>query len=83
MVVVRIEVWPGGDASQARPAGEIRITNDGTGDHEFGNYSVECAHCGPYLGRLGDYRTGKLQRFSRRLSPYHLVARALAACGIR
>lgn len=79
MVVVKIELWPRGDERQAREIGRVRITNDGTGDSQYGNYDAELAHAGRYAGRPGVWKRGRVGRHYRDLSPYHLVARALAA----
>lgn len=38
MIVVKIELWPGGDEVQARELERVCIYNDGTGTLEFGNY---------------------------------------------
>ncbi len=82
MVVVKIEIHPCGDATRARQIGEVRIANDGTGTAEFGNYDVELLHSGAWWGTPGVYRRGKVLRFARNLSPYHLLARALKACKV-
>lgn len=83
MVVVKIELWPHGDESQMRPLGRIDIANDGTGTVALGNYDATFAHAGSYYGKEGHYKKGRIVAFSRNLSPYHLIARALAAAGIR
>jgi len=82
MVVVKIELWPHGDESKARPLGVMHISNDRTGTNEIGNYDVELKHAGSYFGKPGNWRTGKISGFLRSLSPYHLVAMALKACRI-
>ena len=82
MVVVHIELWPGGDKTRARPLGTVRITNDGTGTNEFGNCTVSASHAGMFYGKRPEpYKTGIVRRFARRLSPYRLVCRALRALG--
>jgi len=88
MLVVKIELWPRGDASRRRVIGRMTITNDGTasdgtGDSQFGNYNVNLGHSGIHADRFGSYRQGKVTNFRRSLSPYHLVARALSACKIK
>jgi hypothetical protein len=83
MVVCKIEIWPGGDKDKARPLGVMMIANDGTGDADRANYAVKLSHAGIYFGRKGSWKSGTVKGHLRRLSPYHLVARALAACGIR
>ncbi len=40
MIVVRIEMWPGGNKARARLLGLILIVNDGKGDQETGHYNV-------------------------------------------
>lgn len=82
MVVVKVELWPGGDQSQKRDIGCIMIANDGSGDHETGSYEAAIAHGGAYFGKPGVYKQGKVTGFNRKLSPYHLLARVLKACGI-
>jgi len=82
MVVCKIELYPGGDSSKAQPLGVILIDNDGTGDLEVGNYNVNLSHSGTYWGKPGFWKTGRCS-YRRNLSPYHLIAKALAACGIK
>lgn len=77
MVVVKIELWPKGDESKARQIGEVQIINDGTGDLVNGNYKVNVKHGGSYFGKPGNYKSGRVTKFRRLLSPYHLVQRAL------
>lgn len=85
MIVVRVELWPGGRKAEARLLGTATITNDGTGTPELGNYDVALSHSGRYVGRPGAWKRGRVERHPReRLSPYHLVLRALeAALGVR
>lgn len=40
MLVVRVEIWPFGNADARREIGRTYIWNDGTGDIERGNYNV-------------------------------------------
>ena len=82
MVVVSIEIWPHGDQSQSRPIGKIQITNDGSGTRAKGSYWVSVAHGGKYINKKGTWKRGRLTNHPRSLSPYHLVVRALMACGI-
>lgn len=82
MVVVKIELWPHGDQTRRRMLGEMRITNDGEGDEDIGNYNVQLRHSGRYWGKGGNWRTGKIVGFMRNMSPYHLVVAALQACKI-
>ena len=78
MVVIKLELWPGGDQSRARPLGLLTITNDGTGREGVGNYRVEASHAGKYFGRRKEpYKQGKVKGFPRTWSPYKLLAWAL------
>lgn len=83
MVVVKIELWPNGDESLAEPLGRVDIVNNNTGSIQEGNYDVRVKHGGKYFGKSGFYRIGKVTSFRREISPYHLVARALQACGFK
>ncbi len=38
MLVVKVELWPGGDESQKKELGTAWISNDGTGTTVMGNY---------------------------------------------
>ena len=38
MIVVRIELWPGGDKARKRDLGTMVIENDRTGTEAIGNY---------------------------------------------
>lgn len=80
MLVVHLEVWPGGDSTKRRKIGQINITNDGTGTEEVGNYNISASHAGKYYGtNPKPYKIGKLAGFNRSLSPYRLLSRALKA----
>lgn len=84
MVVVKIELWPGGSESDAREIGRMEITNDGSGTEDIGSYSVALLHAGRYWGKPGYWRQGSSVKYMRLVSsPYHLVAACLARCGIR
>ncbi|MEM6836298.1 MAG: hypothetical protein AAF609_05535 [Cyanobacteria bacterium P01_C01_bin.120] len=74
---MKLEVWPGGDQSRAYTVGEARIINDLTGTPQHGNYDVQLMHSGKYVQRQGVWRQGRVVRHLRKLSPYHLVQRAL------
>ena len=81
MLIVKLEVWPGGDKSRAYPVGEAHIINDLTGTPSHGNYDVQLMHSGKHVRREGIWRRGRVERHLRRLSPYHLVQRAASAEG--
>jgi len=80
MVVCKIEIWPHGDQSKARPLGQVVIINDGEGTPERGNYDVALSHGGIFYGRKGAWKTGRVLQHLRKLSPYHLLLSALKAC---
>lgn len=77
MVVVKIELWPKGQKDKARTLGVVTIANDGTGDTRKGNYNAVLSHSGKYFDKEGIWRTGRVERHSRNLSPYHLVFEVL------
>jgi hypothetical protein len=51
MIVVTIELWPGGYKEKSRPLGVISITNDGTGTKEKSNYNYVLSHAGLFFGQ--------------------------------
>ena len=85
MVVVKIELWPGGDEKKAQLLQSMTITNDGTGDRSHGNYDVALSHAGAYLAKaLKDgtdpvWKRGRVESWSRRWAPANLVKRAIIA----
>ena len=80
MVVVKIELWPGGDKRRRRPLGVLYITNDGSSESAaVGNYKVTASHAGKFFGKKGVFKQGRVLGFARTLSPYRLVCRALRA----
>ncbi len=83
MIVIKIEMWPKGIQKRSYMLGKIIITNDGTGNSEYGNYKGEIKHGGKYYGKLGNYRIGKVFKFNKSLSPYHLLAKTLKSCNIK
>lgn len=38
MIVVKVEIWPFGEESEAKEIGRMKIANDGTGSLGLGNY---------------------------------------------
>lgn len=80
MVVVKIELWPGGNEEGKRRLGEIYIKNDGTGTELLGNYEYEISHAGKFIGR-GIFKRGRVKGFLRKLSPYRLLFRILKDAG--
>ena len=80
MLVCRIEIWPHGSFARRRTLGTLVIANDGTGDQEIGHYDCAVAHAGPHVAKHGAWRGGRVVGHLRKLSPYHLVREAIAAC---
>jgi hypothetical protein len=78
MIVIKLELWPGGDSSHSRPLGLICIANDGTGDDERGNYDVAASDCKDVRK---PYKAGKVKGFRRKWSPYRLLGMALKVIG--
>lgn len=86
MIVVKIELWPGGDNTRARTLQEGIIYNTG-GDHTTGEYEFKLSKVGGFktpvdLMRRGDVRnvlrTGEVKGFPRlRLYAHDLLFRVL------
>lgn len=79
MLVVIIEIWPGGDEQRKRRLGVATIVNDGKGTEEIANYQFEIFK-GPELGSRNRsvWKRGKIQGFARRmLGPWDLLYRGL------
>lgn len=80
MLVVKIELWPGGNPDKARLLTTARIHNDGSHeDHpRRGNYVVRLN--GQGTNRSGLWRTGRVDNFPRlSYGPWELLRRALNA----
>ncbi len=76
MLVIKIELWPGGDKSRARSLGEAEIANVG-GDAQIGDYAVRLLKWG---GGRRTWKKGEVRGFPRlRLGPWDLLYRALAS----
>ncbi len=82
MIVVKIEMWPGGmeDHPRKRELQRIFITNSG-GTNEIGHYDVKIPKSPEYARRGGIWKSGRVVDFPRlRLGPADLLLRALVAC---
>lgn len=88
MLVIKIELWPLGDASRAETLEIGTIVNDGTGDAATGNYVVKLQKSprfsGPKTPRPDAegrnlWRAGVVKGFTRTLSAWELLRRALVA----
>lgn len=78
MIVVTMELWPGGTEDRKRGLGVVVITNDGTGTPEYGNYRYTISHAGKFFGKRKEpFKQGRVKGFSRKLSPYRLLCRVL------
>lgn len=72
MLVVRVEVWPGGDRRRAQEIARVGVANT-SGLRATSNYSVVS------LGADGKRTSGRVLRHRRASGWLPLVARALAA----
>lgn len=82
MIVVTIEMWPGGDANHPRKRllQQVVITNIG-GSESIGDYLVAIPKSPEYARSKGIWKQGIVRGFPRkRLGPADLLFRALAAC---
>ena len=60
MIVVKLEMWPGGDESRMYELGRTYIYNDGAGSARRGNYEVRvCRKHKDYEGTHRNVATGK------------------------
>lgn len=77
MIVVRVELWPGGDRSKAESLGEAVIINDGSGTQTQGNYHFALSKRGQTITDQA-WRDGQVQGFPRkRLGGWDLLCRVL------
>lgn len=77
MIVVIVELWPGGDPARKRHLGTAKIANDGRGTLFDGDYNVTLLK----NGRPNQvWRKGRVEGFPRRrLGAWDLLYRALSA----
>ena len=75
MIVVTVELWPGGDAERKKTLGTAHIINDGTGTVQRGNYDVRLFtwHTPPKVWKRG--RVVGFDRLGR--GPFDLLYLAL------
>ena len=77
MLVVKIELWPHGDKSQAKLLGRLDIANDGTGNSSWGNYITRLWYKNPTGKPLNDvWRFTHEPRY--KWTVWNLVYRALS-----
>jgi hypothetical protein len=82
MIVVKIEMWPGGNENhpRKRELQRILITNIGS-NAQTGDYDVTIPKSAEYARRGGVWKAGKVRSFPRlKLGPADLLLRALVAC---
>jgi hypothetical protein len=82
MLVVKIELWPFGDAARAKEIARTYIWNQGTGTKELGDYGVHVCKEGDFQHPLDGYpaeRSADIGAYPRRLPVWHLIIRALRA----
>jgi hypothetical protein len=80
VIVVKIEMWPGGFEARKREIGRVNITNVG-GSSDVGHYKVEIPKSTEYAKRPGIWKRGEVRDFPRlSLGPADLLLRALLAC---
>lgn len=82
MIVVKLELWPGGDESRAVDLGKAIIAN-ASGLADLSGYEVRLLKGEAYSRRPGDlYKAGRVPAFPRkdkRWGPWELLALALEA----
>jgi hypothetical protein len=74
MIVIRVELWPGGDRDRARSLGFASITNDGSGTDTSRNYDIT-VYSG---GKPRKMKSGRLENWnSKKVSAWRTVLAAL------
>jgi len=81
MVLVTIQLVSAHGEDKNRMLCVMKISNDGTGTKELGNYNYVLSHAGKYIGKRGVYRKGRIENFPRNASPYRLIQRCLKHAG--
>lgn len=80
MIVVRVELWPGGDPSRAEDLGTAHIANESS-LADISNYSVRLLKGSRYSRKPGDvWRTGEVRGYPRTstlVGPWELLYMAL------
>ena len=75
MIVVKIELWPGGDPGRCREIGRMTLTNLGTGTEYRGNYIARVMRRGT---EETVQREAAIEGHARKAAPiWHLVQKAL------
>ena len=75
MLVIKIELWPGGYEREAKEIGRAYLWNDGTGTETVGNYKGKILRKG---SQTKVWREGRVLNFPRkRLKAWDLLKRFL------
>lgn len=85
MIVVKVEMWPGGDESKRYELGRTYIYNDGGGTGKRGNYEVRVCRKGSFtpdarkiVSGKGFTRTGRVDNWPRKsYNIWRLILRCL------
>lgn len=81
MIVVRVEMWPGGRADRKYLLGSAVIANDGKGSDSVGHYKFRIGRRGvdtPLAPLIKPWKVGAVLNFPRqRLGVWDLIFRAL------
>lgn len=80
MLVCKLETWPGGDATDAYPVGEVRIAQT-DGDCFVADYKIQINKAARTARSDGIWRTAEIHGFNHdELGVYDLLLRGLIAC---
>jgi hypothetical protein len=79
MIVVTVEMWPGGDRTHKKTLGIAHIINDGTGDALRGDYDVRLYKwTTDTASPMHVWKTGRVRGFARQSrGPWDLLFVAL------
>jgi len=83
MIVIKVELWPGGSEKNAQEIGRTYIANDGSGDEDRGNYNgYVCRRGTKERPPNGTYtREGRVEDYPRKsYNVWRLVIRMLKKC---
>ena len=79
MIVVNVELWPGGCRGLRRTIASARIWNDATGTKATGNFKTNFQKCRSDGYSSGTWKEGTVTRFPRlKRSAWYLLFYALA-----
>ena len=82
MLVIKVELWPGGDPGKAELVGGATVVNDGTGTWDRGNYDIEFSGERDKLTDHTAIKRVRVEGFPRlELGAFELLRRAFAKLG--